>query len=156
MARDSFENPNGKDAIVKCKTTVAAGAALMLLAIASPHRAAAQPAASGFSAKPILVASVVGVDDRELVLNSIVIEPGASSPHHGHPGECYGSVVEGTVELVVDGQPPQRFTAGQAWYNPRGRIHHVRNVGTTPARLLNTLIVDRGQPRIQVVSDHAD
>ena len=143
---------------MKSKTTVAvtAGAVLLLLAVTAPRQPSAQPAASGFSAKQILVAPVGSVDDRELVLNSIVIEPGASSPHHSHPGECYGSVVEGTVELVVDGQPPQRFTAGQAWYNPRGRVHHVRNVGVVPARLMNTLIVDKGQPRIQVVSDHAD
>jgi quercetin dioxygenase-like cupin family protein len=144
--------------IMNSKTTiaVAAGAALLLLAAISPRQSSAQTAAGGFSAKPILVAPVNNVDDRELVLNSIAIEPGASSPHHSHPGECYGSVVDGTVELVVDGQPPQRFTAGQAWYNPRGRIHIVRNVGAEPARLLNTLVVDRGQPRIEVVSDHAD
>lgn len=143
---------------MKSKTTVAvtAGAVLLLLAVTAPRQPSAQPAASGFSAKPILVAPIGSIDDRELVLNSIAIEPGASSPHHSHPGECYGSVVEGTVELVVDGQPPQRFTAGQAWYNPRGRVHHVRNVGVVPARLMNTLIVDKGQPRIQVVSDHAD
>ena len=142
---------------MRSKTTVAVtAAAMLLLTVAAPRQPSAQTAASGFSAKPILVAPIGSVEDRELVLNSIVIEPGASSPHHSHPGECYGSVVEGTVELVVDGQQPQRFTAGQAWYNPRGRGHHVRNVGVAPARLMNTLIVDKGQPRIHVVSDHAD
>jgi quercetin dioxygenase-like cupin family protein len=60
-------------------------------------------------------------------------------------------VIEGTVELVVEGKEPRRFSAGQAWHNPRGPVHYFRNVGGSPARLVNTLVVDKGKPRTQVV-----
>jgi quercetin dioxygenase-like cupin family protein len=29
------------------------------------------------------------------------------SPRHSHPGDCYGVVFEGTVELVVDKGKPR-------------------------------------------------
>jgi len=95
----------------------------------------AQVSAPGFEAKPMQVSPIT---------------PGASSPRHTHPGDCYGAVLEGTVELVVDGSEARRFSGGQAWHNPRGPVHYFRNVGDTPARLINTLIVDKGKPRTVV------
>ena len=59
-------------------------------------------------------------------------------------------MLEGTVELFVEGQESRRFDAGQAWHNPRGPVHYFKNVGSTPARLVNTLIVDKGKPRTVV------
>jgi len=107
----------------------------------------AQITAKGFATKPMLVAPISGVEGKEFVLLDVAMDPGASSPRHTHPGDCYGAILEGTVELVVEGQDPRRFTAGQAWHNPRGPIHYFRNVGTSPARLQNTLVVDQGKPR---------
>ncbi|MCG3187031.1 MAG: hypothetical protein IOMNBAOH_01616 [Rhodocyclaceae bacterium] len=107
----------------------------------------AQITAKGFATKPMLVAPISGVEGKEIVLLDVAMDPGASSPRHTHPGDCYGAILEGTVELVVEGQDPRRFTAGQAWHNPRGPIHYFRNVGTSPARLQNTLVVDQGKPR---------
>lgn len=107
----------------------------------------AQITAKGFATKPMLVAPISGVEGKEIVLLDVAMDPGASSPRHTHPGDCYGAILEGTVELVVEGQDPRRFTTGQAWHNPRGPIHYFRNVGTSPARLQNTLVVDQGKPR---------
>ena len=107
----------------------------------------AQITAKGFATKPMLVAPISGVEGKEIVLLDVAMDPGASSPRHTHPGDCYGAILEGTVELVVEGQDPRRFTAGQAWHNPRGPVHYFRNVGTSPARLQNTLVVDQGKPR---------
>jgi quercetin dioxygenase-like cupin family protein len=109
--------------------------------------AAAQVSAPGFEAKPMQVSPISGVDDKEAAFINVSMQPGAASPRHTHPGDCYGAVIEGTVELVVEGQEAKRFAAGQAWHNPRGPVHYFRNVGTTPARLVNALIVDKGKPR---------
>lgn len=110
----------------------------------------AQVSAPGFDAKPMQVSPISGIEDKEAAFINVSMAPGASSPRHTHPGDCYGAVVEGTVELVVDGAEPRRFTGGQAWHNPRGPVHYFRNVGDTPARLINTLIVDKGKPRTVV------
>jgi quercetin dioxygenase-like cupin family protein len=110
----------------------------------------AQVTAAGFVAKPMLVSPISGVEGKEIAMIDVSMEPGASSPHHTHPGDCYGAVIEGTVELVVEGHEPRRFSAGQAWHNPRGPVHYFKNVGESPARLVNTLVVDKGKPRTQV------
>ena len=104
---------------------------------------------SGFAAKPLLQTTVEGDDKKETVMLTISIEPGGSSGRHTHPGDCYGTVFDGTVELRVEGREPRRVSVGEAWHNPRGAIHELRNVGNTPVRVVNTLVVDKGTPRMQ-------
>jgi quercetin dioxygenase-like cupin family protein len=103
---------------------------------------------SGFVAKPMLHSAVEGNESKEAVMLAISIAPGGSSGRHTHPGDCYGSVVEGTVELRIEGRESRRVPAGEAWHNPRGVIHELRNVGDTPIRVVNTLVVDKGKPRM--------
>ena|SRR5688572_5284838 len=106
---------------------------------------------SGFVAKPLLQSTVERDENKEAALLAITIAPGGSSGRHTHPGDCYGTVVEGTVELRVEGREPRRVAAGEAWHNPRDAIHELRNVGDTPVRVVNTLVVDKGKPRMQPV-----
>jgi quercetin dioxygenase-like cupin family protein len=110
---------------------------------------ASAPAAPLFVSKPVLVSPVSGDDKKEIVLMSVAIQPTGMVPMHTHPGDCVGSVIEGTVELLVEGQPPRRVAAGETYANPRGTPHGFRNVGDAPARLLNSLVVDKGAPRVQ-------
>jgi quercetin dioxygenase-like cupin family protein len=127
------------------------GASSALLAALISPVLIAQVTAPGFVTKPMLVSPISGVEDKEIAMINVSMEPGASSPRHTHPGDCYGAIIEGTVELVVEGQQPRRFSAGEAWHNPRGPVHYFRNVGSSPARLVNTLVVDKGKPRTEVV-----
>jgi len=106
---------------------------------------------SGFVAKPMLQSPVESNESKEAVMLAISIAPGGSSGRHTHPGDCYGTVVEGTVELRIEGREARRVPAGEAWHNPRGVIHELRNAGDTPIRVVNTLMVDKGKPRMQSV-----
>jgi quercetin dioxygenase-like cupin family protein len=106
---------------------------------------------SGFAAKPLLQSTVEGDESKEAAMLAITIAPGGSSGRHTHPGDCYGTVFEGIVELRVEGREPRRVSAGEAWHNPRGAIHELRNVGDTPVRVVNTLVVDKDKPRMQAV-----
>jgi quercetin dioxygenase-like cupin family protein len=117
----------------------------ILLAVGSPAQM------SGFVAKPLLQSTVEGDETKEATMLAITIAPGGSSGRHTHPGDCYGTVFEGTVELRVEGREPRRVSAGEAWHNPRGAIHELRNVGDAPVRVVNTLVVDKGKPRMQPV-----
>ena len=128
---------------------LAVGSASFLFAILLAVGSHAQM--SGFVAKPLLQSTVERDENKEAALLAITIAPGGSSGRHTHPGDCYGTVVEGTVELRVEGREPRRVSAGEAWHNPRGAIHELRNVGDTPVRVVNTLVVDKGKPRMQPV-----
>lgn len=109
--------------------------------------APAVPQTEGFKSKPILVSPISGVQDRELVLIAVELAPGAASPAHTHPGDCFGAVIDGTIELRVDGQAPRQIKAGETYSNLAGPVHQFVNIGTTPVRLLNTLVVEKGKPR---------
>ena len=129
---------------------VAIGTSFFVFAGLSPAVSNAQVSEPGFVNKPMLVSPISGDEAKEVVLNDVSMAPGASSPRHTHPGDCYGAVIDGTVELRVEGQEPRRFSARQVWHSPRGLVHEFTNVGDTPARLVNTLVVDKGKPRTQI------
>jgi quercetin dioxygenase-like cupin family protein len=99
-----------------------------------------------FTSKPIITSPLTGDDRKQIVLISVAMQPTGAVPFHTHPGDCVGTVVEGVVELLVDGQPSRRVVAGETYSNLRGTIHGFRNVGETPAKLLNSLVVDKGVP----------
>ncbi len=128
---------------------LAAGSSSLVFAVVLAIGAGAQM--SGFVARPLLQSTVEGDANKEVAMLSITIAPGGSSGRHTHPGDCYGTVFEGKVELRVDGREPRLVSAGDAWHNPRGAVHELRNVGDSPVRVVNTLVVDKGKPRMQPV-----
>ena len=107
----------------------------------------AQP--PGFKTTPLLQSTFGDDASKDAVVFSVELAPGSTSGRHTHPGDCYGTVFEGLVELHVEGREPRWVSPGQAYHNPRGTIHEFRNVGDKPARLVNTMVVDKGKPRMQ-------
>jgi len=122
-------------------------AVVVTIVLAAGSYAQAPP----FAAKPLLQSTVGGDESKEAVVLSITIAPGGSSGRHTHPGDCYGTVVDGAAELRIEGREPRRVSAGDAWHTTRGSVHELRNVGETPVRAVNTLVVDKGKPRMQPV-----
>jgi quercetin dioxygenase-like cupin family protein len=110
------------------------------------------PKAPLFSSKPVQSSPVTGDPSKEILLLSVSIAPGGAVPTHIHPGDCVGSVVEGSVELLVEGKEPRRMSAGESYANPRGTVHSFRNTSDSQVRLLNTLVVDKGVPPVQPVA----
>jgi quercetin dioxygenase-like cupin family protein len=115
-------------------------------------QASATPKPPMFSSKPVQSSPVTGDPSKEILLLAVSIAPTGAVPTHVHPGDCVGSVVEGSVELIVEGKEPRRLSAGDSYANPRGTVHSFRNTGDGPARLLNTLVVDKGAPPVQPVA----
>ena len=83
---------------------------------------------------------------REGVEMLIEIPPGVTTARHSHAGDDFGYVIEGTIELYIDGHAPQTVTAGQTFFTQRGQIHNAKNVGKVMARAVDTYIVDKGKP----------
>ncbi len=106
----------------------------------------------GFASRQVLVAPITGFDAKQVVLVAVTLEPGASSPLHMHPGDCHGSVLEGAIELKVQGQEPRRIAAGESYSTMASVPHQFTNTGDKPARLLNTLVVDKGKPATSAAS----
>ena len=72
--------------------------------------------------------------------------PGAAAGKHTHPGEEMGYILEGTLQLEIQGKPPVTLNAGQVFFVPAGVVHDGRNVGKGPLKVLATYVVEKGKP----------
>jgi quercetin dioxygenase-like cupin family protein len=73
-------------------------------------------------------------------------DPGVAAGRHTHPGEELGYVLEGQLELRIDGQPPRIVKAGETFFVPAGLVHDGVNTGGGKAKVLATYIVEKGKP----------
>jgi len=73
-------------------------------------------------------------------------EPGVAAGRHTHPGEELGYVLEGQLELRIDGQPPRIVKAGEVFFVPAGLVHDGINTGNNKAKVLATYVVEKGKP----------
>jgi quercetin dioxygenase-like cupin family protein len=114
-----------------------------LIAVAGIGTLAAQQ--PGFTRK-LVQDQNLSIADRHAVQALAEFVPGGAAGKHTHPGEELGYVVEGTLELLIEGQPPRIVKAGEAFFVPAGVVHDGRNVGSGPAKVLATYIVEKGKP----------
>lgn len=88
----------------------------------------------------------ISVAGREAVVARIELEPGILAGRHSHPGDEISYVIEGEGEVLIDGEPPRKVKAGDAFVIPAGKVHGAKNTGTVPMRLVGTFIVEKGKP----------
>ena len=115
----------------------------VLIAVAGIGTLAAQQ--PGFTRK-LVQDQDLSIADRHAVQALAEFIPGGAAGKHTHPGEELGYVVEGTLELLIEGQPPRVVKAGEAFFVPAGVVHDGRNVGSGPAKVLATYVVEKGKP----------
>src|SRR5262245_56298399 len=80
----------------------------------------------------------LSVPGRHAVVARAEFVPGGQAGKHTHPGEELGYVLEGSLELTVEGQRAKTLKAGDVYFIPAGVVHDGRNVGTGKAVVLAT------------------
>ena len=73
------------------------------------------------------------------------VPAGGAAGRHTHPGAETGYVLEGELELVIDGQPPMKIKAGESYQIPEGAIHDAK-AGDKPFKVLGVYVVKAGEP----------
>ena len=106
---------------------------------------AAQSAATPGVKRTLIKQTEGPVDGYVTVEMRIEIEPGATIARHTHPGIESSYVVEGGVELAVDGEGTRAFSAGEGFQVPTGRPHGGKN-GPAKTLLAATYVVEKGKP----------
>jgi quercetin dioxygenase-like cupin family protein len=81
----------------------------------------------------------------ETVIGIAVIAPNVAIGRHTHPGPESGYLIEGSFELLVQGEPPRMLRAGQSYVVPAGTVHDART-GPDGARVIATYVVEKGRP----------
>jgi quercetin dioxygenase-like cupin family protein len=65
---------------------------------------------------------------ERIMLSLVELDEGAVVAPHSHPHEQAGIVLEGMLELTIDGQA-RTLKAGEAYIAPGNLIHSARSVG---------------------------
>src|SRR5438477_10514204 len=130
---------------------VAGAAAALVGAWASGSLNAQQP---GFK-RVELQRHDLAVPGREVVQVRAEFDPDGAVGKHTHPGEEFGYLLEGSLELEVAGKPNQTVKAGDAFFVPAGTVHAAKNTGKGPAKVLATYVVEKGKPLAVPVKETA-
>ena len=119
-------------------------AAVGLVAAPANAQEVGQPQTMGGVTRTILKRS--DHDEKfAILLVRADIGPNTAVARHTHPGIESAYVMEGEVELSVQGQPDRRIKAGGGFQVPPETPHAARN-GDRTAKLAITYVVEKGKP----------
>lgn len=116
-----------------------------IIVVGSAH--AQQPAPTAAPSAGIKRTILQKVDipgtNYETVLGMAEIAPGMNAGRHTHPGPETGTVTEGEMMLIIEGQPDKTLRPGDSYQIPAGTIHDVRTVGGA-AKVIAVYMVPKG------------
>lgn len=117
--------------------------AMFLLAASalSQQPPAAQPA--GIK-RTILQRVEIPGTSYETVLGVAEIAAGVNAGRHTHPGPETGTVTEGEMILMIDGQPDKTLKVGESYQIPTGVVHDVRT--GSGAKVVAAYMIPKGAP----------
>lgn len=81
----------------------------------------------------------------EVSVVRLTLAPGARTGRHAHPFPPAGYVLEGRLDVAIDGGEVRHFKAGDAFLETK-TVHEGSNPGSTPTTLLVFYIGAKGTP----------
>jgi len=73
----------------------------------------AQVQIPGVKLTTLVKTTLFGDDTKETLILSGEFAPGVKMPRHTHPGDDYTVVLQGTLELIVEGREPDEYLQGK-------------------------------------------
>jgi len=115
--------------------------ALTLIFLCAAHAGAQTPAAN--TPDPG-VNPVRQIDRAEVRVTRVELQPGAVRSTHAHNDVRFHLFipVSGKIELTIGSAKPVEATPGQAYFMERGTQHGFRNIGKTPAMVMEVFVKD--------------
>ena len=96
--------------------------------------------------RTVLQKSDVGSTGREVTLQIVEFPAGAAEVPHTHPGELVGYLLEGSLDLMVEGKPMTSLKEGDGFIIEGGKVHAAKNTAKGSSKLLATVILEKGKP----------
>lgn len=87
------------------------------------------------------------VPGTNLVSHLVIVEfpPNGGNPRHTHPGVTTGLILEGRLELEIDGMAGSSMTPGQGLSIPNARPH-VERAGPEGCKVAVSFVVEKDKP----------
>jgi quercetin dioxygenase-like cupin family protein len=86
----------------------------------------------------------------ETVIGIAEIAANVAVGRHTHPGPESGYLIEGSFELLIEGEAPRLLKAGDSYKVPPGTVHDAK-AGPDGAKVIATYVVEKGQPLASAV-----
>jgi quercetin dioxygenase-like cupin family protein len=127
---------------------------LVLLGISVSHAAGQVK----FNATPILQSgtTVAGApisypktDSAEVTGLRVDIGPGGETGRHRHPYPTFVYVLEGTVEVEMEGGMVHSYKAGDSFLEALNTWHNGRNTGPETTKILVVFVGVKGKPNLE-------
>ncbi len=119
-------------------------AAVLILASLAGMASAEAPLA-----KRTILQTVDAQAGQQVIVATVDNPVGALPSRHRHYGLEIGYVLEGQIELTVEGQGTHIYKAGDSFVVPRETTHAGHPVGPGPARTMSTYVVDKDKPLVE-------
>ncbi|HYC32999.1 MAG TPA: cupin domain-containing protein [Gemmatimonadales bacterium] len=129
----------------------------ILAAVVAGVVAAPLAAQVKFSSTPILQTGVTNAggpitypatDSAEVTALRVDIGPGGETGRHMHLYPAFVYVLEGAIEVAIEGGGSHSYKAGDTFVEAVDAWHNGRNRGSVPARLLVVFAGVRGKPNL--------
>ena len=118
--------------------------ALTPLMAQQPAPPAITQGAANIKRTPVQKFDVPGTNlDTVIAIAEII--PNVLIGRHTHPGTESAYLLEGDIQLLVDGQPARPVKVGDSWLVPAGVIHDGKT-GAKGAKVIVTYVVEKGKP----------
>ena len=127
--------------VASCAICAATG----LVATAAAAQGTAPAAAAGLTRK-ILSQTDGPMPGYVTIIAEVEIEPGVMVARHTHPGIESGYVIEGSIDLPVEGQPTRALKAGDGFQIPPETPHAGGKNGDQKTKITSTYVVEKGKP----------
>jgi len=128
----------------------------LLLAVCGILVTAPAAAQVNFKATPILQSGKAGdaqivypkTDSAEVTALVLDIGPGGETGRHMHPNPTFVYVLDGAIDVEMDGGATHSYKAGDSFLEVVNTWHNGKNHGTTPAKVLVVFAGARGKPNL--------
>lgn len=109
-----------------------------------------------FAATPILQSGTAGgariaypkTDSAEVTALVLNIGPGGETGRHMHPHPTFVYILEGAIDVEMDGGMTHSYKAGDSFLEVLNTWHNGKNKGTTPAKVLVVFAGAHGRPNL--------
>jgi quercetin dioxygenase-like cupin family protein len=128
---------------VRLLTTMALSS-VGILPLASDRIAQAQQQAE--IQRKLLLQQDMFISGYQMIVQTVEIPAGVKEVRHTHPGVLSGYMLEGTLVLEHEGRPTATYKAGETFVVDAGKIHQGINNTNAPAKLVATLVLEKGKP----------
>ena len=98
--------------------------------------------------KTVMTKKLPDYPGKEALMLTVEYPPGGADPVHRHDANAFVYVIEGSIEMGVNGGAPVRLEAGQTFHESPSDVHTVsRNASdSAPAKFVVFIVKNKGAP----------